>query len=179
MKKNKFKKGFKLDNLAVTNSLVVVLDNIRSVFNVGSIFRTADALGVEKIFLGGITPTPLHPKMSKVSLGAENYVLWEKRPETWRILSKLKNNNYFLIALESGKQSKNIFDFQIAFQGKRASKKIALVLGNEVKGLSQAILRRCDVVLEIPMFGKKESLNVAVAFGVAGYLLRQSMQSLS
>jgi len=156
-----------------TNSLVVVLDNIRSVFNVGSIFRTADALGVEKIFLSGITPTPRHPKMPKVSLGAEQYVCWEKRSVTWRLLSELRHNGYFIIALEQGKSAKNIFNFKLPNKNPQFNKNFALVLGNEVKGLSRAILTRCDAVLEIPMLGKKESLNVAVAFGIAGYTLRQ------
>ncbi len=93
--------------------LIVVLDNIRSTYNVGAIFRTADASGVKKIYLCGITPTPdRNEKIKKVALGAENYVLWEKIGQTWRILKKLKKEGYFLIALEQSPFSKNIFQLK-------------------------------------------------------------------
>lgn len=148
--------------------IIVVLDNIRSTYNVGAIFRTADAAGVKKIYLGGITPTPeRNEKIKKVALGAENFVLWEKGGQTWRILEKLKKEGYFLIALEQSPLAKNIFQLK-----KLNKKKIALILGQEVKGLSKKIIKRADLILEIPMYGKKESLNVSVAFGIAVYYLR-------
>lgn len=145
--------------------VIVILDNIRSTYNVGAIFRSADAIGIDKIYLSGITPTSPNPKISKVALGAEDYVLWEKVKTTWRLLEKLKKDGYFIIALEQNKKSKDIFKSKIY----KKYKKIALLLGPEIKGLSNKILKRADICLEIPMFGKKESLNVAVAFGIAIY----------
>ncbi len=150
-----------------SKEVVLVLDNIRSRFNVGSIFRTADGAGVSKIYLCGITPVPPHPKISKVALGAENYLCWEKRAFTWRLLEELKKNNYYLIALEQGAGAKNIFSFQPPFP----VSKVALVVGSETRGLSEAILKRTDIQLEIPMRGRKKSLNVAVALGIAVYYL--------
>lgn len=145
--------------------IVVVLDNIRSAYNVGAIFRTADAAGVNKLYLCGITPTPLNLKISKVALGSENYIYWEKSKTTWRLLDKLKQEGYFIIALEQGKKAKNIFKTKFS----KKLNKIALLLGPEIKGLSQKILERANKQLQIPMYGKKESLNVSVAFGIAVY----------
>ncbi|MGC8880826.1 MAG: TrmH family RNA methyltransferase [Minisyncoccia bacterium] len=148
--------------------IVVVLDNIRSTYNVGAIFRTADAAGVKKIYLAGITPVPeKNDKIKKVALGAENFVLWEKASQTFRVLEKLKKAGYFLIALEQDPKAKNIFDLK-----KLSKEKIVLVLGQEVKGIAENIKKRTDLILEIPMYGKKESLNVSVAFGIAVYYLR-------
>lgn len=148
--------------------LIVILDNLRSTYNVGAIFRTADASGVSKIYLCGITPSPdRNEKIKKISLGAENYVLWEKVSQTWRLIQTLKKEGYFLIALEQNPKSKNLFKIK-----KIKKKKIALILGKETKGLSQKILSKADLIVEIPMYGKKESLNVSVAFGIAVYYLR-------
>jgi len=151
----------------IKKEIIVVLDNIRSTYNVGAIFRTADAAGVNKIYLCGITPCPPNSKISKVALGAENYVDWEKIPSTWRLLERLHKEGYFIVALEQSSKSKNIFKIK---EFKR--NKISLILGPEVKGLSAAILKRTALQLEIPMAGKKESLNVAVAFGIAIYQIR-------
>ncbi len=149
-------------------NLVVILDNIRSTYNVGAIFRTADASGVSKIYLCGITPTPSkNIKIKKVALGAEDYVSWEKVSQTWRLLNRLKKEGYFLIALEQNQKAKNLFKIK-----KINKQKIALILGTEVKGLSSKILKYIDLILEIPMYGKKESLNVSVAFGIAVYTIR-------
>lgn len=148
--------------------IFVICHNIRSRHNVGSIFRTADGAGVSKIFLCGITPVPPHPNIEKVSLGAEKFVPWEKRKETWRVINELKKAGFEIIALE---QSKKSISLERTDNGCRFNKKIALVLGNEVKGLSESILKRADKIIQIPMFGKKESLNVATAFGVAIYKL--------
>ncbi len=145
--------------------IYIVLDNIRSRENVGSIFRTADAAGVSKIYLCGITPTPPHEKISKTALGAETWVPWEYCKETWRLLAKLKKEGINIVALEQTKESVNLFKFKTKFLA-------ALVLGNEVKGLSPKILKYCDKKISIPMYGKKESLNVSVAAGVALYNLR-------
>ena len=146
--------------------LIVVLHNIRSRENVGSIFRTADATGVDKLYLCGITPTPPHEKISKTALGAETFVPWESYKQTWRLLDKLKKEGMNTVALEQTKESIDIFLHKPKFP-------LVLVLGNEVKGLSPEILKYCDKKLFIPMHGKKESLNVSVAFGIAAYQLNK------
>ena len=153
-------------------NIAIVCHNIRSAFNVGSIFRTADGAGVAKIILGGYSAHPPHPKLEKVSLGAQNFIPYERVWQTWRAIEKLKKNGYHIIALEKTKEvypespkargTKNIFNCKPKFP-------LALVMGNEKKGLSKEILKRCDEVVFIPMLGKKESLNVSVAFGVAIY----------
>lgn len=136
----------------------------------GSIFRTADAAGCEKIYLCGITPAPLdvfgkpRPQLTKVSLGAEKYVEWEKVKSASRLIDKLKKDKYKIFAVEQSKKS-------IPYSNiKRSSNlrvgRLVLVLGNEIKGLPAPILKRADKILEIPMKGEKESLNVAVAFGI-------------
>src|SRR3989344_8393642 len=161
--------------------IYLILDNIRSRENVGSIFRTADAAGISKIYLCGITPTstkgifvdtkmPFVDKIHKTALGAEMYVPWEYQSQTWRCLLKLKSNppasgeKLKIVGLEQTKNSQNIFRFKPKFP-------VALVLGNEVKGLSPKILKYCDKKIAIPMLGRKESLNVSVAAGVALYTL--------
>lgn len=153
----------------------VILDNIRSLHNVGSIFRTADAVGIEKIYLCGITSEPtdrfgkLRGDFAKTALGAEKTVSWEKVSLTWRCIEKLKKEGFFVIALEQSLRAQNLFTTNLS---KFNFDRLVLVVGNEVKGASGAVLDRADVVLEIPMVGKKESLNVAVAFGVAAYTLK-------
>jgi tRNA G18 (ribose-2'-O)-methylase SpoU len=156
--------------------------------NVGSVFRTADAAGCEKIYLCGITPSPFdkfgrqRQQITKVSLGAESYVKWEYFKSTARLIDKLKKDGYKILAIEQTKKS--IPYFSLSFppasprlgRRKRESRKLALVLGNEIKGLPSSILNRADKILEIPMKGKKESLNVAVAFGIiAFHLLNQTL----
>lgn len=162
--------------------MVAILYNIRSLHNVGSIFRTADAAGVEKLYLCGITPAPvdqfgkIRPQLAKVSLGAEKTVAWEKCASTSRLIDKLKKEKYKIFAVEQNKKS--IPYDKVALR--QAQGKIALILGNEIKGLPSAILKKADKILEIPMRGAmvrqahhprrvgrgKESLNVAVAFGI-------------
>ncbi len=159
------------------NKIYLILYNIRSRENVGSIFRTADGAGVSKIFLCGITPTPPHEKISKTALGAETYVPWEYCRETWRLIAKLKKEGINIVALEQTKESVNIFSAEggSASGGKFKPKfPLALVLGNEVRGLSPQILKYCGKKISIPMYGKKESLNVSVAAGVAIYQIKHS-----
>jgi len=147
----------------------VVLHNIRSAYNVGSIFRTADAVGVEKIYLTGYTPNPAKDKkIGKTALGAENYVSWKAYKNLSHLLKKLKKEGYKIIAIEQSEKSIPYYKFKQKFD-------IVLILGNEVRGLNKKILEKCDFVLEIPMFGKKESLNVSVAFAVVAYNLRLNM----
>ncbi|MEK7629225.1 MAG: RNA methyltransferase [Patescibacteria group bacterium] len=142
--------------------IYLILHNIRSAYNVGAIFRTADAVGVSKIYIGGYTPTPENPKVAKTSLGAENSVKWEKYFNTWKLVEELKSKNIKVVALEQSKESQDYRKFKPKFP-------LAVVVGNEVKGLSPNILKRVDSVWHIPMRGKKESLNVTVATGVFLY----------
>ncbi len=142
----------------------VICDNIRSLYNVGSIFRTSDALGISKIWLCGITGTPEQSGLAKVSLGAENSVAWEQAKSSWRVVEKLKKQGFKVIALELTKESKNIKLFKSEYP-------LAIVLGNEVTGVTPALLKRCDAAVQIPMQGIKESLNVSVAYGIAAYEL--------
>ncbi len=149
--------------------MVVILDNIRSLYNVGSIFRTADGAGVEKIYLCGVTPEPIdrfgkpRQQFIKVSLGAEKAVKWEKAKSSGRLIDKLKKEGYKILAIEQAKNSIPYNKLKINSH----KLKIAFVFGNEVRGISPVILKKCDKVLEIPMRGKKESLNVSVALGIA------------
>jgi tRNA G18 (ribose-2'-O)-methylase SpoU len=156
-------------------TMVVILHNIRSLHNVGSVFRTADAAGIEKIYLCGITPKPIDEfgkprrQLTKVSLGAEKYAKWEHCKSTARLIDKLKREGYKIFAVEQNKKS--IPYYKIKIRGARAHSRfrIVLILGNEINGLPQSVLKRADKILEIPMRGKKESLNVAVAFGIVSF----------
>ncbi len=155
--------------------MVVILDNIRSLHNVGSIFRTADGVGVEKLYLCGVTPAPkdrfgeVQPQLSKVSLGAEKTVAWEKVMSTSRLVTSLKKQGFKIIALEQARDSVPCYSLQTT---NYSLDRVALVLGAEVEGIAPAILKKCDTIIEIPMLGVKESLNVSVAFGIAAYGLR-------
>lgn len=141
--------------------LVVVLDNVRSMHNVGAIFRTADAFIIEKIILCGITPCPPHREIHKAALGATESVDWIYEKEIFTALSNLKSNDYQIIGIEQTTNSQNIENFDI-----NANKKYALVLGNEVDGLTDESLPIYDVFLEIPQLGTKHSLNVSVCGGI-------------
>lgn len=143
----------------------VICHNMRSRENVGSVFRTADAFGVAKIYLTGYTPSPPHPKIAKTALGAETWLAWEKRASISGAVAELKREKFRIVALEQAKASIPITKFKPRFP-------IVLILGNEVKGISAAILKRADTIIEIPLSGIKESLNVAVAFGIAAYHIR-------
>ena len=144
------------------NLFYVICDNIRSLENIGSIFRTADALGVDKIYLCGISGQPPHNKISKTALGAEKTVLSEYYSQTWRLIGKLKKDKIKIISLEQSNKS-------ILYTKLKPVFPLALIIGNEVKGISKRILDKSDKIIYLPMGGEKESLNVAVAFGVAGY----------
>jgi len=149
---------------------VLILDNLRSVENTGSIFRTADCLGVSKIVLIGTTPTPTdrfgrkRRDFAKISLGAEGIVRWESEKEIGSIISKLKEEGFEIVALEQIANAKNIRDF-------KPTNKFTLIVGNEVNGVSKKALDMSDAVVEISMMGAKESLNVSVATGVALFKL--------
>ncbi len=157
--------------------LIIILDNIRSAHNVGAIFRTADALGAEKIFLCGTTPKPgplnelgvnrASRDLAKTALGAENFVAWEYKKRIGDVVKTLKKQGFQIVALEQDKKAIDVRSYNPPAGGK-----IALILGYEVSGIAKNILHKCDKIIHIPMFGKKESLNVSVAFGVAGYILK-------
>ncbi|HBJ76876.1 MAG TPA: RNA methyltransferase [Porphyromonadaceae bacterium] len=141
--------------------LVVVLDNVRSCHNVGAVFRTSDAFVVEKIFLCGITPIPPHTDIHKTALGAEEVVSWEYAKDTAIVVEKLKQEGYTLCAVEQVKGSMDFRNFHPVKEGK-----YALILGNEVHGVQQSVVDKCDVCLELPQYGTKHSLNVSVTAGI-------------
>lgn len=141
--------------------LVVVLDNIRSLNNVGSVFRTSDAFLVEAIYLCGITATPPNPEIHKTALGAEHSVTWQYFEDTVKAVEKLQENNYTVFAIEQVENSVMLDDLQLD-----SNKKYAIVMGNEVKGVQQAVVDACDGCIEIPQYGTKHSLNVAVTTGI-------------
>lgn len=144
---------------------VVILPDIRSALNVGSIFRTADAAGVSKIYLTGYTPAPVdkfgrvEKQIAKTALGAEKKLPWEKVSEAARLLAKLKKTGFQIVAVEQDNRS-------IDYKKLKIGSKTAFVFGNEIDGLPRKILDKCDIIIEIPMRGQKESLNVAVSAGV-------------
>ena len=157
-----------------------LLDNIRSLSNVGSMFRTADGAGLSHLYLGGITPSPEHPKLVKTALGAERWVPWSRHPDATTIAAELCARGRRLWALEGGPRSCSLFDPGVAGAAgeRRASgDAVVLVLGHEVSGVDPRILEQCERVIHLPMMGSKDSLNVSVALGVAAYLLRFGLGS--
>lgn len=156
--------------------MVLILPDIRSAHNVGSIFRTADGAGIEKIYLCGITPAPVdrfgrqNKEIAKVALGAERAVTWEKAASATTLITRLKKEGFTIIAVEQDEKSIPYFRMRIS---KNVRERTALVLGSEVDGISHAILKKCDTIIEIPMHGAKESLNVSVAFGIIAFHLAQ------
>ena len=146
----------------MSKEFYVICDNIRSLENIGSIFRTSDALGVSKIFLCGISGKPPHHKISKTALGAEETIPFEYHKQIGRLVDKLKAQGIQIVALEQNKKAISYEKFVPKFP-------VALIVGNEVEGVSKKILKKADKIIFLPMFGQKESLNVSVAFGIAGY----------
>ena len=151
-----------------SQKLYVICHNIRSLHNVGAIFRTADAAAVTKVYLCGYTGHPPRKEISKVSLGGEDKVPWEHHFQTWRIVERLQANGIAVVALENNIKfkSEDIWDFEPHFP-------LALLIGNENTGLSEGLLKRADSIISIPMFGLKESLNVSVAMGIGVYDLNR------
>ncbi len=150
----------------MNNLFYLICPNIRSLHNVGSIFRTADAAGIDKIFLTGYSGRPPNPKIEKVALGATKSMVWEYCWQTWRIIEDLKKKGFTVVGLEQTKKSIDYEKFKPKFP-------VALVIGNEVTGISKNILKRCDKIIHLPMSGEKESLNVAVALGIAVYKINE------
>ncbi|MBN2585175.1 TrmH family RNA methyltransferase [Patescibacteria group bacterium] len=145
--------------------LVVIAHNIRSMHNVGSIFRTAEGAGVAKLYLTGYTPFPPRPEIAKVALGSEKRLQWVKIKRVGDLIRDLKKSGYLIVALEQDGRAVDYRKF------KPTKSKIALIIGNEVRGVSQPLRIISDVIIEIPMRGQRKSLNVSVAFGVAIYQL--------
>ena len=149
---------------------ILILDNIRSVYNVGSIFRTANACGIDEIYLCGITPTPLDKRgrersdFAKVALGADKTVKWTYAEDTLALVKKLRGENYFVIAIEQDVKSIDYKEIDIKNQSK-----VAFIVGSEVGGISQDILSKSSAIAQIPMLGTKESLNVTIALGIVLY----------
>lgn len=145
----------------------VLLDNIRSMHNVGSVLRSADAFLVEKVYLCGITPSPPHREIRKTAIGAEESVDWEVHTDAIELAKGLKAQGYTLLALEQTENSLML----PAFEADMEENKYVLILGHEVEGVNQDLINLCDYALEIPQFGTKHSLNVSVATGIALYQL--------
>jgi 23S rRNA (guanosine2251-2'-O)-methyltransferase len=144
----------------------VLLDNLRSAYNVGSILRTSDGAGIQHAYLCGITPTPLHPRLSKTALSAEIHTSWSHHPNGVELVQYLKQSGYTIIGLETTGNAQDVF-IDTTFP----AKKTVLVVGNEICGIDPAIIEQCDRIFFLPMLGKKKSLNVAVSFGIAAYYL--------
>jgi tRNA G18 (ribose-2'-O)-methylase SpoU len=145
--------------------MIVIAHNIRSLHNVGAIFRSADAFGVEKIFLTGYTGTPPRKEIAKVALGSEHHLPWEHVEDAQKVIKGLQDEGVRVLALENGVDAVPIQESGVD------PEKTALLLGNEVKGVEEALLDIVDRTVEIPMPGRKQSLNVSVATGVALYAL--------
>lgn len=146
---------------AEKNTIIVLLDNIRSAYNVGSIFRTADAFLIECIFICGYTPPPTHRSVHKTALGAVDTVDWMQFANIEDAITQLKQNNYAVYAIEQAEQSVMLDTFRLP-----SNKKIAVAFGNEVSGVQDTVMRLCDGCIEIPQHGMKHSLNVSVAAGI-------------
>ena len=140
--------------------IVVVLDNVRSALNVGSVFRTSDAFRVEKIYLCGITATPPNKEIRKSALGATESVEWEKVEDTESVIKKLKSNGYHICAIEQTENSTMLNDFILP------EKLITVVFGHEVNGIQQSVVALCNQCIEIPQIGTKHSLNISVSVGI-------------
>jgi tRNA G18 (ribose-2'-O)-methylase SpoU len=163
-------------------SLIIIAHTIRSAHNVGSIFRTSDGAGVEKLFLTGYTPTPAtaetiyltraHKDLAKTALGSEKNIPWESVMDVVELAGKLKADGYQIVALEQSAQSVDYRTYQ-------PPQKVALLVGNEVGGVESEVLHQCDTILEIPMRGQKNSLNVSVAFGIAVFEIRSKIEKQS
>jgi 23S rRNA (guanosine2251-2'-O)-methyltransferase len=140
--------------------ITIVLDNVRSALNVGSVFRTADAFLIENIILCGITATPPNKEIRKVALGATDSVNWQFEENTFDAVLKLKKNGYHIMGIEQADKSSKLNDFTLP------NKPIAIIMGNEVNGVSEDVISICNEVMEITQFGTKHSLNISVTTGI-------------
>lgn len=154
-----------------TDRLVVVLDDMRSLHNVGAVFRTADATSFSHVFMAGITGVPPRKEIAKVSLGSEDWIPYSYSLFVPDVLDRLKAMGYFVVALERNQNSRSLSQ---AIEANELKAPLALVVGNEVTGVSIEALSMCDAVCHLNMRGRKESLNASVAFGIAAYLLSEA-----
>ena len=150
--------GFKA---AIKTPIIIILDNIRSLNNIGSVFRTSDAFLIEKIYLCGITAKPPHKDIHKTALGSTDTVAWEYAESTFKLVKKLKTQGAKIIAIEQAEHAVMLNDFNV-----KPNTQYALIFGNEVKGVTQDVVDASDTVIEIPQFGTKHSLNISVSCGV-------------
>ena len=141
--------------------LIIILDNIRSLNNIGAVFRTADAFLIEKIYLCGITAKPPHKDIQKTALGATDSVDWEYAENTLEVIKKLKTQGVFIASIEQAQESVSLENFETS-----PNQKYAIVMGHEVKGVQQQVVNQSDGVIEIPQYGTKHSLNISVSCGV-------------
>jgi len=146
----------------------VLLDNIRSAWNVGSILRSADGFGYTQVYLCGITPTPDNEAVRKTSLGAENSVSWSYHKNALTLTTELKSKNWKILALEEHEHSTSL----VESSEQDISDPTVLIIGNEITGVDPGLLDLCDAIYHIPMYGKKKSFNVGTAFGIAAYILK-------
>ena len=151
--------------------LIIVLDNIRSLNNVGAVFRTADAFLIEAVYLCGITATPPHREIQKTALGATATVAWKYFETTADAIENLKQNNYKIAAIEQTENSTMLTNFST-----KKDEKLAVIFGNEVKGVAQTAIDLSDTVIEIPQYGTKHSLNIAVSCGIVVWSIFQAMK---
>ena len=163
-----------VDEYKTTNKLnvVVVLDNIRSLHNVGSVFRTTDAFALEAVYLCGITGKPPHKEITKTALGSDMSVDWKHYPDTIEAITELKQKGYTIAGLEQTEGSTLLNEWEI-----QPDEKIALIAGSEVDGVSQEVVNACDVLVEIPQHGTKHSLNVSVATAVALWHIVEALRN--
>lgn len=146
---------------------ILLAHNIRSLWNIGTFFRNADCFGVSKIILTGYTATPPRKEISKTAIGAEDWIAWEYVADPLEAIKSLQESGYSIVALEKTADSQNITTYN-------PPQKVCLIVGHEVLGVADDILRHCDDIVHIPQYGKKESLNVSVACGIALHVLRQN-----
>lgn len=151
--------------------LIVILDNVRSLNNIGSVFRTCDAFLIEKIYLCGITATPPNKEIHKTALGATDSVAWEYEENTLSAVEKLKEQGAYIISIEQAENSTMLNDFQ-----PNGKQKYAIIFGNEVKGVEQEVVSASDEVIEIPQYGTKHSLNISVSAGIAIWELAMKLR---
>ena len=151
--------------------IAILLENIRSMHNVGAFFRTGDGAGIEKIFFTGYTATPPREEITKVALGAEEYIPWEQIADPLQAITTIREQGYRIVAVEQTDTSVDIGSLSY-------DQPICFVFGHETTGVSQEILAACDVAVEVPMFGKKESLNVSVCAGIVLFEARKKIQQM-
>ena len=178
--KNRKLKNTELDRMNIEEykasektPLIIILDNIRSLNNIGSVFRTADAFLVQKIYLCGITAQPPHKDIQKTALGATDSVDWEYAENTIDVITKLHNEGVFIASIEQAELAVDLNDFSV-----QKEMTYAVIFGNEVKGVQQKVVSASDIVIEIPQFGTKHSLNISVSVGVVVWDLFVKMRNV-